>query len=105
MEALPVEQIEVFQDPLCVAHGGTLFLLDLDHEPVQLLGVHESVVRVLIEQCLDFRRRLGRGQLEPSLEAPAEFVGLSGHNHREREREGGVGGGRRSEVDSLHKVS
>lgn len=57
MKDLSVEQIEVFQiveavdDSMCVVHGGFLFLLDLDHETVQVFGVHESIVRVTIEQC------------------------------------------------------
>jgi hypothetical protein len=64
---LSVEQIEVSQiveavdDSMCVVHGGFLFLLDLDHETVQVFGVHESIVRVMIEPCLDIRRSLGSG--------------------------------------------
>ena len=86
IEDLAVEDVEVFElgealfdEGLSFLLGGALLLLDFRQESVEVIGGHDAVLRVLIEQGLDLRRCFLDGELEAPLEAEAHFVGLLRH--------------------------
>lgn len=82
IEAAAMENTEVLEavdHRLRVLHRGVLLLLDILHEPAQVLGVHDAVLGVLREELLDVGRRLGGGEAEAAAEAEAHSVGLLGH--------------------------
>lgn len=86
VESLAVEDREVLEvanavldDGLSLLLGDVLLLLALDQEAVEVIGGHDSVLRVLVEEVLDLLRRLRHGQPEPPPEAEAHSVGLFGH--------------------------
>lgn len=92
VEAAAVEEIveefqmvEAVDDGLSVVDGGVVFLLELDQEPVEVINVHDSILRVPIEQCLDVRRSFAGGEVESSPETAADSVGLPRCHFLERE--------------------
>lgn len=61
-------------------------LLNFDQEPLEMIGVHDPILGVLLEELLDLVGGLAGGHLEPPAEAEAHSVGLLGHGGEESER-------------------
>lgn len=79
IEAAAMEYVEVLEavnDSLRFLERGALLLLDFVEEAEQVLGVHDAVLGVAVEDILDVGGGLGGGEAEAAAEAEAHTVGL-----------------------------
>lgn len=79
IEAAAMEYVVVLEavnDSLRFLERGALLLLDFVEEAEQVLGVHDAVLGVAVEDILDVGGGLGGGEAEAAAEAEAHTVGL-----------------------------
>lgn len=74
-----VEMLRSVHDTLGVLHCSILLSLHLHQELPQPNRAHHAVLRVLLEDLLDLRRRSRPGEGEPPAEAEAHSIRLLGH--------------------------
>jgi len=82
IEANPsaMEMPEAVDDGLRLFFSGLLLLLHFNKEPFQMRRCHDLILRVLLEEGLDLRRRLRQSQLKPPAPAEAHAVCLLRHH-------------------------
>lgn len=97
IENLPMEDIQMlefastaFNHVLSVVSGGLDLFLNINQESLEMIGVHDPILGVVIKELLDLVGSFAGGHLEAPAETETHSVGLLRHGGEELEGKMGI---------------